>query len=294
MCQPRLLLVHGCVVNGDATWAAQKPLADRFELVVPNRRGFPPGPDVEQVDFEDEAVWLEQFLEPGTHLVGHSYGGVIALLAAAGDPELLRSLTVIEPPAFAVARGNPAADEFMARRRGALDERPARPGRVPARLPRRVGAPPPPGDFSPELLQGARTLMVERYPWRRRSRSTSSRATPFPKLVVSGGHSEAFEARLRRARGAARRRASRAPGRRPRRPAARRAVQRAAAELRRARRTSLNPPRLGARHRARSEAVMAAPRTGTPRHFCPQTGPHPPCPVPGTGACLQRPGPLRR
>src|SRR6478672_9707884 len=113
--QPRLLLVHGSVVNADLTWSAQKPLADRFEIVAPNRRGFPPGPDVERVDFEDEAVWLEQFLEPGTHLVGHSYGGVIALLAAARRPELLRSLAVIEPPCLGVARGNPVVDAFEAR-----------------------------------------------------------------------------------------------------------------------------------------------------------------------------------
>ena len=72
MTRPRLLLVHGSVVNGQATWGAQRPLEERFELVIPNRRGFPPGPDVERVDFEDEAVWLEQYLEPGTHLVGHS------------------------------------------------------------------------------------------------------------------------------------------------------------------------------------------------------------------------------
>src|SRR3954451_14117105 len=107
MRRPRVVLVHGSVVNGETTWAAQRPLAEQFELVVPNRRGFPPGPDVERVDFEDEAVWLEQFVTPGTHLVGHSYGGVIALLAAARHPELLRSLTVIEPPAFGAARGIP-------------------------------------------------------------------------------------------------------------------------------------------------------------------------------------------
>src|SRR4051795_5182779 len=101
--RPRVLLVHGSVVNGDATWSSQKPLADRFDLVIPNRRGFPPGPDVDRVDFEDEAVWLEQFVEPGTHLVGHSYGGVIALLGAARYPDRLRSLTVIEPPCFRVA-----------------------------------------------------------------------------------------------------------------------------------------------------------------------------------------------
>src|SRR5206468_3174761 len=88
---------------------------DRFEIVAPNRRGFPPGPDADHVDFEDEAVWLEQFLEPGSHLVGHSYGGVIALLSAALRPEAIRSLTLIEPPAFGIARGIPAADEFVAR-----------------------------------------------------------------------------------------------------------------------------------------------------------------------------------
>src|SRR5215471_5956428 len=113
--QARLLLVHGSVVNAELTWSAQKPLAEQFEIVAPNRRGFPPGPDVERVDFEDEAVWLEQFLQPGTHLVGHSYGGVIALLAAARRPETLSSLAVIEPPAFGVARGIPAADAFIAR-----------------------------------------------------------------------------------------------------------------------------------------------------------------------------------
>src|SRR6478672_9927131 len=113
--RPRLLLVHGSVVNAELTWGAQKPLADHFDLVLPNRRGFPPGPDVDRVDFEDEAVWLEQFMEPGTHLVGHSYGGVIALLAAARRPELLGSLTVIEPPCLAVARGNPVVDAYEAR-----------------------------------------------------------------------------------------------------------------------------------------------------------------------------------
>src|SRR5215471_3139005 len=113
--RPRLLLVHGSVVNAELTWSAQKPLADRFEIVAPNRRGFPPGPDVERVDFADEAAWLEEFLEPGTHLVGQSYGGVISLLAAVRRPETLRSLTVIEPPAFGVARGIPAADTFIER-----------------------------------------------------------------------------------------------------------------------------------------------------------------------------------
>jgi pimeloyl-ACP methyl ester carboxylesterase len=186
--------VHGSVVNGDATWAAQQPLAERFDLVVPNRRGFPPGPDVERVDFEDEAVWLERFMEPGTHLVGHSYGGVIALLAAARSAELVGSLTVIEPPCLAVASGNPVVDAFIEVSNELWD----RGGHDPETFLRgfltAVGAPPPRGDVSPALLQGARTLMVERRPWTAEIPLEALARTRFPKLVVSGAHHPAFEA----------------------------------------------------------------------------------------------------
>jgi pimeloyl-ACP methyl ester carboxylesterase len=192
--QPRLLLVHGSVVNAELTWSAQRPLAERFEIVAPNRRGFSPGPDVEQVDFEDEAVWLEPFLTPGTHLVGHSYGGVIALLSAARYPERLRSLTVIEPPAFGVARGIPAADEFMARIEEHWTDGSRDPGEFLRGFLALVGSSTPPGNFTPELIQGARTLMVERSPAEAVIPLDELARTPFPKLVVSGGHSPAFEA----------------------------------------------------------------------------------------------------
>jgi pimeloyl-ACP methyl ester carboxylesterase len=192
--QSRLLFVHGSVVNAELTWSAQKSLAERFDIVAPNRRGFPPGPEVAAVDFEDEAVWLERFLEPGTHLVGHSYGGVIALLAAARQPKLLRSLTVVEPPAFGAARGIPAADEFMAR----IEEHWTNGPRDPAEFLRGflglVGSSVPPGNFTPELLQGARMLMAERSPAEAVIPFPELAAAPFPKLVVSGGHSPAFEA----------------------------------------------------------------------------------------------------
>ena len=182
------------MVNSELTWNAQKPLADRFEIVAPNRRGFPPGPDVERVDFEDEAVWLEPFLLPRTHLVGHSYGGVISLFAAARHPELLRSLTVIEPPAFGAARGIPAADEFMARVEEHWTNGPRDPGEFLQGFLALVGSSIPPGDFNPELLQGARTLMVERPPSEAVIPFDELAGTSFPKLVVSGGHSAAFDA----------------------------------------------------------------------------------------------------
>ncbi len=200
---PRLLLVHGSVVNAELTWNAQAPLAGRFEVVAPNRRGFPPGPDVERVDFEEEALWLEQFLEPpargesqlgGSHLVGHSYGGVIALLAAAHRPELVRSLTVVEPPAFSVARGVPAVEDFVARMERHRSDGPRDPSEFLRGFLRLVGSSIPPGTFTPELVQGARTLIVERLPSEAEIPLGELARAPFPKLVVSGGHDGAFEA----------------------------------------------------------------------------------------------------
>jgi len=192
--RPRILFVHGSVVNGDLTWGAQKPLADRFELVIPNRRGFPPGPDVERVDYEDEAAWLEQYVEPGTHLVGHSYGGVVSLFAAVRYAGRLKSLTLVEPPAFGIARGNRAADEFAANGTRLWEEGPRDPAEFLAAFLSLVGSAIPPGNFTPELLQGARTLMVERYPWTAEPPLDELAAAPFPKLVVSGAHNAAFDA----------------------------------------------------------------------------------------------------
>ena len=106
----RVVFVHGSVANGDAAWFAQRPLAERWELVVVNRPGIPPGPPVPRVDFEEHAEWLLARLRRGDHLVGHSYGAVVSMLAA---PRVeLASLTVIEPPATAVARDVPAVRAF--------------------------------------------------------------------------------------------------------------------------------------------------------------------------------------
>jgi pimeloyl-ACP methyl ester carboxylesterase len=189
----RLVLVHGSVSNGTATWSAQRPLGDRYELVVLNRPGFPPGPPVERVDFETDAEWVAEQLEPGDHLCGHSYGGVISLLTAAAAPEL-RSLTVIEPPATSVARGYPAADNFAARAIELWRDGPKEPEAFLRIFLRAVGSSfDPPSPLPPELEQAARTLMVERGPWEAKIPLAELRATPFPKLVVSGAHHEAFD-----------------------------------------------------------------------------------------------------
>ncbi|HEU0335374.1 MAG TPA: alpha/beta hydrolase [Gaiellaceae bacterium] len=195
--RPRLVLVHGSVTGGRPTWAAQRRgLAEHFDLLVLERRGFPPGPPVERVDFEDEAAWLLPQLRSGDHLVGHSYGGVIALLAAAGAGEILCSLTVIEPPATRAAAGRSAADDFG--RQGA-EWWAGGPRDDPEAFLRGflgfVGAGfEPPSPLPPELEQGAQLLIGERGPWEAEIPLEELARAPYPKLVVSGAHHEAFDA----------------------------------------------------------------------------------------------------
>ncbi|HXF98785.1 MAG TPA: alpha/beta fold hydrolase [Gaiellaceae bacterium] len=192
----RLVLVHGSVVGGRATWSAQAPLADRFELVVLDRPGFPPNEPVERVDFETDAGFVAERLRPGDHLVGHSYGGVVSLLAAARASERLRSLCVLEPPATRVAVGDAAVDAFVA---GAVELWERGPRDDPEAFLRRflaaVGSTfDPPSPLPPELAQGARALVDERGPWEAEIPLAQLAAARIPTLVVSGGHHPAFEA----------------------------------------------------------------------------------------------------
>ena len=190
----RLVLVHGSFLNGAATWRRQRELADRYDLVVLERPGFPPGPPVERIDFEEHAAWVAERLTPGDHLCGHSYGGVVALLAAAEFPTLA-SLTVIEPPATRVARGDPVADAFAAGGLELWSRGPSEPEAFLRTFLAAVGSRfDPPSPLPPDLAQGARALMRERGPWEAEIPLTALRAAPFPKLVVSGAHHAAFDA----------------------------------------------------------------------------------------------------
>ena len=101
---------------------------------------------------------------------------------------------MIEPPAFAVVSGNSAVDEFVAESDRLWRNGPRDPETFLRAFLRSVGAPDPPGRLTPALLQGARTLMVERPPWEAEIPLEDLAAAPFAKLVVSGGHSAAFDA----------------------------------------------------------------------------------------------------
>lgn len=191
---PRVLLVHGSLAPGWATWEAQRPLAADHRLLVVHRGGYPPNSPLARIDFAEQASEIAELIEPGTHLVGHSYGGVISLLAAAQAGERLRSLTVIEPPAFGLVRGHPAVEDLITRLQAAFADAGITPRDFLARFAAAVGSSVAvPETLSPTLEGSVRATMVERRPWEAEIPFEAIRAGGFGVLVVSGGHDITYD-----------------------------------------------------------------------------------------------------
>ena len=192
----RVLLVHGSIDDARATWVAQRPLAESYRLVLLNRRGFGNSPDAAGEDYEVDADDLVQVLREGpAHVVGHSYGGVGVLLAAARLPESVRSLTVFEPPAFSLVAERPDVQRLVAELVEIWSA-----GMTPDQFLRRFltvfGGDPSrlPTPLTPSLTKATHLLMQARPPWTAWIPIEQLARTTFPKLVISGGHNSCLDA----------------------------------------------------------------------------------------------------
>lgn len=158
------VFVHGSFGWGEETWRAQRPLADDYKLLLVDRRGFGASPAGGRVDFERDAQDVAALLDDGAHLVGHSYGGVVSLLAAARRPEAVRSLVLIEPPAFGVARGDAAVEELVGHINAAAHQT-QDPSEYRAAFLRGFGFPAKATPLEGDVLVAAQASMTERPPW---------------------------------------------------------------------------------------------------------------------------------
>jgi pimeloyl-ACP methyl ester carboxylesterase len=190
-----VVLVHGSLATGAEEWDCQRPLAaEGFRLVVVDRRGYGTSPAAHGEDYLADADDIAELIGDGAHLVGHSYGGLGAMLAAARRPEATLSLTVLEAPATVPDVPDPAWQELRDEIRD-LWGRDLPDDEWVVRFLRAVGS--DPDQFPPEMLELALPLV----PVFRRGRPFSEFEAPldalaaarFPKLVVSGGHSAAFD-----------------------------------------------------------------------------------------------------
>lgn len=193
-----VVLVHGSLATGDEEWTAQQPLADEgFRLLGVDRRGYGKSPTVDGEDYlrdgDDLAELLDELGEPA-HLVGHSYGGLGATVAAGRRPESTRSLALLEPPAFTLA-DDAAARTMVEGVRDLWDEDLPDEDWV-RRFLEAVGT--DLGSLPPGILEELTPLVPlvrrSRPPWQRELPVAEVASAPFPTLVVSGGHHAGWEA----------------------------------------------------------------------------------------------------
>lgn len=117
-----VVLLHSSGSSGAQWRALAEQLSERYRVIAPDLYGYGgtahwPGRGPFHLECEAEIVLaLLGRVGERAHVVGHSYGGAVALHVAGLRSDLLRSLTLIEPVAFHLLKGTdaPALAEITA------------------------------------------------------------------------------------------------------------------------------------------------------------------------------------
>ena len=124
-----VVLVHSSGMSSRQWRRLEAELSTTHRVASPDLLGYgesSPFPDTERFHFALDQLALERLVdrlasEAGpVHLVGHSYGGFLALLVALHRPQSVRSVAVYEPVSFGVLRS--VEDEPALRTLRATDE----------------------------------------------------------------------------------------------------------------------------------------------------------------------------
>jgi pimeloyl-ACP methyl ester carboxylesterase len=111
-----VLLIHGAfVADALAPLLTEPALAERYRLINYHRRGYagssrPQGVVGVAQQAADARALLTHLDVERAHVVGHSYGGCVALQLALDAPERVQSLALLEPALLAV----PAVEQWFA------------------------------------------------------------------------------------------------------------------------------------------------------------------------------------
>ena len=200
---PRVVLIHGSTqgssVGGAMHFANLAKLAGRgWRAIVPDRpgHGLSPAPGRGD-DAALDGVWAAELLGEGGHLVGHSFGGAVALAAAARRPKAVRSLTLIEPALQKVAIDLPVVRKFVLRLVLTAMLSFSAASRI-RRISKFLGIPDDirGGSSQAELEQMGRGFRKVRLPSKSEIAAQLAvvKEQGIPLLVVTGGWNEAFDA----------------------------------------------------------------------------------------------------
>lgn len=114
MFKQRVVFVHGAGSFGAAAWPKQHGMALNYDALFLRRHGFDPVAEPLETDFAaDAAIVLRALADDGRgaaggHVVAHSQGAIAAMMAAVERPDLVQSLTLVEPACLSLTAELPA------------------------------------------------------------------------------------------------------------------------------------------------------------------------------------------
>lgn len=122
-----VIALHGSASTGAQWRSLSEYLAVHFEVIAPDLAGYGrSGRPVARPTLAAEAAFLRPVLDAAggpVHLIGHSFGGAVALALAITVPDAVQSLTLIEPAAFRLLLNDDATDRMLNTEIAAVAER---------------------------------------------------------------------------------------------------------------------------------------------------------------------------
>lgn len=193
----RLIFVHGSTSRSPAdAWPRQVDLPNAVFTTMP---GYG---DESPVAFA-QVAWEQRIIDAcdgPACVIAHSFGGPIAMAVASRRPDLIQALVLIEPAAYALARGVPAIEGHIARMSPVLDRAAdLEPGEFWSQFLAAISQRQPRPAEPSELPRAERQRLLPG-PW---TLSTPADvASRVPTLVLTGGWNDEYEEIARRVVGA--------------------------------------------------------------------------------------------
>jgi pimeloyl-ACP methyl ester carboxylesterase len=129
MFKQRVVFVHGAGSFGSAAWPRQHGMALSYDALFLRRHGYDPVAEPVESSFEEDArIVLRSLADDGRgaaggHVVAHSQGAIAAMLAAVERPDLVFSLTLVEPACLSLTAELPATAAHIGLMQPLIDAR---------------------------------------------------------------------------------------------------------------------------------------------------------------------------
>ncbi|MFJ5958499.1 alpha/beta fold hydrolase [Paenarthrobacter sp. NPDC092416] len=116
MHKQRVVFVHGVGSFGAAAWPKQHGMALTYDALFLRRHGFDPVAAPQESNVAaDVAILVASLLDSGGgHVVAHEQGAVSAMLTALERPDLVHSLSLVEPACLSLTAELPATASHRA------------------------------------------------------------------------------------------------------------------------------------------------------------------------------------